>query len=124
MLAAHALHLAMTPPTGFGQSMHHHSLHPDYSGELTIFEHAVNAPSAMTYFWMTCGGSDGSFCFNLYSSLFRFYVDGEEESSLTLPYGLAHGAGGAWEGPLQNEPRGRCVHGDCAAYGHKDRTRG
>jgi hypothetical protein len=60
----------------------------------------------------------------------RYYVDGETTASVELPYGLAHGVGGMWEGPQQNESVGaRCDRGDCAApwaagatFGHSATT--
>ena len=95
-------------PTTFGQAMHHHHIPANFTGEYELFARhlADPIPSQMTYFWMTCGGADGSKCFNLYQAIFRYYVDGEAKASVELPHGLAHGVGGAWEGPGRNESSG------------------
>lgn len=43
-------------------------------------------------------------------------MDGETTASVVLPYGLAHGVGGDWEGPQWNESAGdHCDRGDCSA---------
>ena len=40
--------------------------------ELFTRTYDTPTPSHMTYFWMTCGGAEGSKCFNLYKAVFRY----------------------------------------------------
>ena len=59
----------------------------------TYDEDPTDTPKMLTYFWFTCGSSDGTKCVNIGDTRFRYYVDGEAVASIDGKLFAAHGMG-------------------------------